>query len=72
MTGTFKFDPKTETFVFRIDGRGASVSWNRETRVFEAWKTDPDTGVPAKVPTPFPGGLYRTMKALWLALEDKK
>lgn len=69
MTGTFKFDPKTETFVFRVDDSAASVSWNQKTRSFEAWKTDQETGVPAKVAEPT-GGLFRALVSLWRAERD--
>ena len=67
MTGTFKFDPDTKTFVFRIDNSSASVSWNRKTAEFEAWKSDQETGAPVKVPTPV-GGLFRALLALWLEI----
>lgn len=67
MTGTFKFDPETQTFVFRVDNSSASVSWNRKTAEFEAWKTDQDTGAPVKLPN-CPGGLFRALRTLWLEM----
>lgn len=69
MTGTFKFDPKTETFVFRVDGKSASVSWNGKARLFEAWETT-ETGVPVKIShQPTTGGLFRALMELWRTMD---
>jgi len=65
MTGTFEFDPTSETFVFRVDGQSASVSWNSNARKFEVWITSPPPfSLPQQIPIQV-GGLFLTLKALY-------